>query len=359
LGLDQQRTNVWSYHLDADHFDYVEAIRANEAAEYVWRDLVPLLFTGIAYAVADGQTVWLGERIKLQVRAIILDEIYSKILRRKASSGQPNDSSPGDQEDQTEGSVPSEARVDNGTIENLMTSDADRIVDAGANTYEIWASVPMKVIIALVLLFRLLGPSALAEVGVMLFISPINSVIIKYLGKAITDATAAADLRVRETDQLLRNTRMIKLFVWQDLFQQKVQDKRDKELRAVRTRLVWWSVMATIWYAAPFAITFVSIFVYTAIEGRQLKASTAFTALSLCNLLKAPLDQLVGILDRLQQSLLSIHRVESFLRESETEKYQHSPTEDLTIRGTSTGPLGVSGATLSWTSPDRTLPSPP
>lgn len=98
--------------------------------------------------------------------------------------------------------------------------------------------------------------------------------------------------------------------------EKKILDKRPRELKALRSRLVWWCIAVTIWYMVPLVTTFLSFFVYTAVQGRRLKRSVAFTALSLFNALKAPLDQLVGMVARVREFLESIRRAEAFLQET-------------------------------------------
>lgn len=61
-----------------------------------------------------------------------------------------------------------------GTIMNLFTSDINVIGDAGSNTHQLWASVPMQVIIAIVLLYKTLGISAFSGVALMAGMVPMN-----------------------------------------------------------------------------------------------------------------------------------------------------------------------------------------
>jgi ABC-type multidrug transport system fused ATPase/permease subunit len=94
----------------------------------------------------------------------------------------------------------------------------------------------------------------------------------------------------------------------------------------------------------PLLISFASFFLYSAVLGNPLTPSLAFTSLSLFNLLKMPLDDLVGMITRTQDTLSSIQRVETFLKEEETEKYvalaqtQHEGFSQI----------GFEHATISW-----------
>ena len=320
---------------------YIEKADDTSDDRVAWAYLTLMLISGFIYAVAAGQTTWYGQKIALQLRAIILGKVYGKILRRTAA---PNPSTLAEASEAN-----STSRADAGTITNLIVSDSAKIASAGSNAYELWTSVPVQVTVALGLLFYLLGPSALAGVVMMLLMTPINGVILKHFGKTATEAMSASDMRVQETDQVLRNVRMLKLFVWETWFEKKILDKRARELKALRSRLVWWCIAATIWYTVPFVITFLSFFVYTAVQGRILRPSVTFTALSLFNALKAPLDQLVGIVARVRDSLESIRRVEAFLQEPDITQVGTTP---VASRRAETKTFGFHQATVSWSSLD-------
>lgn len=66
--------------------------------------------------------------------------------------------------------------------------------------------------------------------------------------------------------------------------------------------------LATVWYASPIIITFFSFLVYTKVEGKELNAPIAFTALSLFNVLRVPLDQLADMVTNVLQTKGTIFR---------------------------------------------------
>ncbi|GAB7356539.1 hypothetical protein MBLNU459_g7281t1 [Dothideomycetes sp. NU459] len=316
---------------------HIEATEVQSSSHRIWLDLVIMLASGAVYAIADGQTVWLGELIRIRLRDIIVGEVYRKIMKRAASC--PTNSPESDHSGRR--------RTDDGIITSLTSSDSNKIADAGASAYEILATVPIRVATTLYLLYQLLGPSSLAGITMMLAITPLNSLIFKYMGKAVMDTMSATDARVQKTDRLLRNVRMIKLFAWEGLFRDRLLNERSKELVALQSRLNWWAIMATIWYVVPSFITFAAFFTFTAVQRQPLPPSTAFTALSLFGLLKAPLDQLIGMSAKIQESLLSLRRVEAFLNESETGKYDQVTLETDDPAGQ--GELyGFKNATLAW-----------
>ena len=131
---------------------------------------------------------------------------------------------------------------------------------------------------------------------------------------------------------------------------EKVLTERSRELKYLQRRFLCWSIAATIWYTVPFTITFLSFLAYAATQQDPLTPSIAFTALSLFNLLKAPRDQLVGMLSRVQESLVSLGPVEKFLRERELSRYEQPHNASRGVQVKARGPLGFKGATLTWAS---------
>ena len=63
-----------------------------------------------------------------------------------------------------------------GEIVNLMSIDCQRVQEVTANLYLVW-SAPLQIIIAMYMLWGILGPSILAGVGVMILLLPLNGVV--------------------------------------------------------------------------------------------------------------------------------------------------------------------------------------
>ena len=315
-------------------------------AEQAWINVVLLFIFSILAAVAESRAIWIGQKIGLRLRSILINEIYAKVLRRRIAPSTTkvridqkymNErngfaqrlrrlfriSSQAEEAEET--SPPIERRLpqaDVGTIVNLLATDTFKIADAGANMHQVWASVPVQIIMAITLLYLTLGFSAFAGVALMAVMVPLNSRIARKFGALQMDVIAASDVRIQRTTEMVRNVRIIKFFAWETLFERSIEGKRAEELRALRARYILWSIAATIWYGMPLLITFTSFLVYAGIAQKSLTPSLAFTSLSLFNLLKVPLDDFVGTFARVQDSLVSVKRVESFLAEEETDKYE-------------------------------------
>lgn len=348
--------------------EYVEDPRSTPR-NAAWLYTILLFCSGVIQGTADGQALWIGRKLGVKLRAIIIGEIYAKALRRKA--GASVESSKKEKEEPVKGKKTkkllsfgrkkkAELRTETdlggkkeeasqqanvGTIINLMAIDSFKVSEVGAYLHFLWASVPVQVIMAVTLLYRILGFSSFAGIALMILMLPVNLFIARKFRQVQNKILAGTDARIHSTNEVLQNIRIIKYFAWERRFEDIVNEKRREELKSLRLRYIIWSAAATVWYGTPILITFTSFFLYTVIEKKRLIPSVAFPALSMFSLLRVPLDQLADMVAHVQEAKVSIDRVEEFLNEEETEKYiqlrdSNPPGEPPKI--------GLEKATLTW-----------
>lgn len=63
-----------------------------------------------------------------------------------------------------------------GQIVNLMSVDAENLREAGAYLWLLW-SCPLQIGVAIFLLYRVLGASVFAGLGVMIILFPVNFIM--------------------------------------------------------------------------------------------------------------------------------------------------------------------------------------
>ena len=361
--------------------EYVED-PAGTPVNAAWFYMILLAVSSCIKAITDGQALWLGRRIGIRLRAVIVGEIYAKALRRKAAAGTDTvlgeeKKRPGSKEDtdghgpkgnssqsphaegknkegskskdQTDTSHPpdsTDSQVNVGTIINLMAVDSFKVSEICAYLHFLWGSTPVQLVLCIVLLYRILGWSALASILIMVLVMPLNIFIAGQFTKVQKKVMAATDVRIHATNEMLTNIRIIKYFAWERRFGQIVGEKRAAELKALRNKYILYTLAATVWFGVPLLITFFSFLLYTVVEKRPLIPSVAFTALSLFGILRYPLDQLADMIAHVQESKVSVDRVEEFLNEDETEKYEQL----LQGRKDENGDpiIGFDKATLTW-----------
>ncbi|KAK4945550.1 Transporter of the ATP-binding cassette (ABC) [Elasticomyces elasticus] len=336
-----------------------------------WLYVVLLFATGIIQAVSDGQGLWIGRKICIQIRAIIVGEIYSKTLRRKAAASTEDDpeKEPPKEKQTLLAKVKSfwtmrgkkardlpqldsslkkatTTQAKNGTVINLMSIDSFKVAEICSYLHFLWAATPVQLAMAVGLLYRVLGFSSFVGIVLMVLLLPLNFFIANSFQAAQKRIMTATDARIHVTNEVLQNIRIIKYFAWEQRFQNNVNEKRKIELSALWRKYVLWASAATIWSAVPILITFASFLIYTKVEKRPLVPSVAFPALSMFSLLRIPLDQLADMVAHIQESKVSVDRVEQFLDEEETEKY--SQLRYGRRRSLPTTRIALDNATLTW-----------
>ncbi|KAL1867079.1 Transporter of the ATP-binding cassette (ABC) [Diaporthe australafricana] len=353
----------------------------------LWLYVILLPVTDLVRSVADNQALWVGRKICINVRAILVGEIYAKALRRKAAAGNdavlgktnddkadastgwlarlkgkvglgkkddkklPNGQSglpTGEGADVKKSATDEQANL--GTIINLMSVDSFKVSEVTAYLHFLVAHAPTQLVVAIFLLYQVMGLSAIPGFIVMAALLPVNI----YFGKAFNSSQklimAATDKRISITNEVLQNIRIIKYFAWEYRFSQIVDDKRKAELKALRKRYMVWAAAVAVWNTVPILITFFSFLCYTLIEKKPLYPSIAFTAISLFMLLRYPLDQIGDMIAHVQESKVSIDRIEEFLNEEETQKFEQLGEDNIDENGAEV--IGFRGATLIWGSRD-------
>ncbi|ANB15699.1 bile acid-transporting ATPase YBT1 [Sugiyamaella lignohabitans] len=330
--------------------EYVEnpnSIPTNVAWLYVFG----IFAFGVIDNVGTGQALFIGRRICIRMRAIIIGEVYAKALRRKAVAGGDSNlgkKSNSDGEDSNKEKDENEdSQANMGAIINLMAVDAFKVSEiCGYLHYFVSASI--TILVAIWFLYFILSWSAFVGAAAMLVIMPLNYWFSEKFAQYQDELMSVTDQRVQKTNELLTSIRIIKYFAWEDKFAQGVSDIREKELAILKKRYLLWAFGAFIWYFTPLLITVSSFASFTLLQGRELTAPIAFTALSLFNILKFPLDQLAEMLSNVIQSKVSVDRIEQFLNEDETHKYEQL-NNDLP-RGPNSPYIGFEKANFSWVS---------
>ncbi|KAG9239368.1 hypothetical protein BJ875DRAFT_491652 [Amylocarpus encephaloides] len=344
----------------------------------IWLYVILLSFTDILRSFADQQALWIGRKINIRLRAIMVGEIYSKSLRRKAASG--SDTVLGDKKDKEDAARPgffkrifglgknksddskqtdasstnedptatkgSDEQVNVGTIINLMSVDSFKVSEITAYLHFLLAAAPTQLAVAIFLLYRILGLSSIPGLVVMVILLPVNIAFARGFGAFQKKIMAATDKRIHTTNEVLQNIRIIKFFAWEHRFSNLVNDKRATELKALRAKYILWAFAVAVWNTVPVVITFFSFLTYTIVEKKPLYPSIAFTAISLFSILRVPLDQLGDMIAHVLESKVSVDRVEEFLNEEETEKYEQLSQTLNDDDGNAM--IGFQGATLSW-----------
>ncbi|KAF5402962.1 hypothetical protein PHET_03006 [Paragonimus heterotremus] len=200
-----------------------------------------------------------------------------------------------------------------GKIMNLISSDAQHFTTLMPYVHVVWSG-PFQIVVAIVLLWRELGPSVLAGIGVLLLLLPFNAVIAR-LSKTVQEKKfMAADSRVKMITEILNGIRVIKLYAWEPSFITEVNRLRQKEVHYLR-RFAYLQSVSFLWSCAPFLVALSTFGVFVMVSDQNiLDAQKAFVSLTLFNILRFPLFMFPMVTSSLIQAYVSGMRLNHFLQ---------------------------------------------
>ncbi|KAF9419736.1 hypothetical protein BGZ94_009323 [Podila epigama] len=307
------------------------------SAEWGYLYVFGMLFGMLLATVGQSQMLWHGRRISMQLRSIIVGEVYAKALRRKDRAGQT-------QKTQSDSDDEDNEMFTYGAINTMISNDTSEISEASAYLQDIYI-LPLQIVLAIIFLYRILGWSSFAGVFTMAAFIPFNIYLTKKVEEIQDELMKATDKRSELMNELLQAIRIIKFFSWERNFYAKVDQAREKELRQLRLRFTWWIFGTAIWFGTPVFVTITTFFVYTKVAGNVLTASIAFPALALFNVLRAPMDAFPEMLQLCLRAKVSAARIDRFLDEEEVLVYSNTkPRKSLP----SDPIIGFKNATFSY-----------
>lgn len=335
--------------------EYVEDPISNPAS-LAWTFVVLMPIFKVIDSIASGCSLFLGRRVCLRMKAIIIGEVYAKALRRRITVADVEGDKE-DEEDKDKKDVKKDDKKDGeddsttkktaelGAIINLMSVDAFKVSEICGYLHFFVASIIM-IFICIGLLYNLLGWSAIVgSIGIVALL-PLNYKLATFQAEIQKLMLGITDKRIQKLNETFNAIRIIKFFAWENKFYDSVMKVRSEEINYLKKRTYAWAVGAFLWFISPTLVTLVSFYCYTVVEGKVLTAPIAFTSLSLFTLLRNPLDQLSEMTAFVIQSKVSLDRVDDFLNEEETTKYDQLDNE----RGPNSPEIGFENASFSWNS---------
>lgn len=139
-----------------------------------------------------------------------------------------------DKKDKKDGDEKEDVSSSTGTIVNLMSTDSNRISEFSTWWFSVLAA-PSELGIGIFFLYKLLGPSCLLGLLVMVVTLPANHYNAKLFAKSQDQLMEARDKRVNLMNEVLQGIRQIKFFAWEANWEKRVMAARKIELKHLRT----------------------------------------------------------------------------------------------------------------------------
>ncbi|EDL94263.1 rCG57643, isoform CRA_a [Rattus norvegicus] len=200
-----------------------------------------------------------------------------------------------------------------GETVNLMSVDSQKLMDATNYMQLVWSSV-IQITLSIFFLWRELGPSILAGVGVMVLLIPVNGVLATKIRNIQVQNMKNKDKRLKIMNEILSGIKILKYFAWEPSFQEQVQGIRKKELKNLLRFGQLQSLLIFILQITPILVSVVTFSVYVLVDSANvLNAEKAFTSITLFNILRFPLSMLPMVTSSILQASVSVDRLERYL----------------------------------------------
>jgi ABC-type multidrug transport system fused ATPase/permease subunit len=133
-------------------------------------------------------------------------------------------------------SEPAFQRVGVGKIVNLVQIDCMKFSWALWCVHALWA-MPIMLIVAIFMLCSMLGAAGFVGLIIMVVMMPVNMRIMQGQFKYQKRITERRDERVELLTELLQGMKLIKLLGWEQQMADKLDEKRQEELKAIKTKV--------------------------------------------------------------------------------------------------------------------------
>ncbi|XP_059181762.1 ATP-binding cassette sub-family C member 9 isoform X2 [Centropristis striata] len=233
----------------------------------------------------------------INLRGALLAMIYNKILRLSTSNM-------------------SMGEMTLGQINNLVAIETNQLMWFLFLCPNLWA-MPVQIVMGVILLYYLLGPSALVGASVIVLLAPVQYLIATKLADTQKSTLEHSTDRLKKTSEILKGIKLLKLYAWENIFCDSVEDTRGKELTSLKTFAFYTSMSIFMNAAIPIAAVLATFVMHHFLTQTGPTPSEAFAALALFHILVTPLFLLSTVVRFAVKALVSVQKLGEFLQSDE------------------------------------------
>ncbi|EGW12081.1 ATP-binding cassette transporter sub-family C member 8, partial [Cricetulus griseus] len=214
-----------------------------------------------------------------------------------------------------------------GQICNLVAIDTNQLMWFFFLCPNLWA-MPVQIIVGVILLYYILGVSALIGAAVIILLAPVQYFVATKLSQAQRSTLEYSNERLKQTNEMLRGIKLLKLYAWENIFCSRVEMTRRKEMTSLRAFAVYTSISIFMNTAIPIAAVLITFVGHVSFfKESDFSPSVAFASLSLFHILVTPLFLLSSVVRSTVKALVSVQKLSEFLSSAEIREEQCAPRE--------------------------------
>ncbi|KAM9327438.1 LOW QUALITY PROTEIN: ATP-binding cassette sub-family C member 9 [Pholidichthys leucotaenia] len=233
----------------------------------------------------------------INLRGALLAMIYNKILRLSTSNM-------------------SMGEMTLGQINNLVAIETNQLMWFLFLCPNLWA-MPVQIVMGVILLYYLLSWSALVGASVIVLLAPVQYLIATKLANTQKGTLEHSTDRLKKTTEILKGIKLLKLYAWENIFCDSVEETRAKELTSLKTFAFYTSMSIFMNAAIPIAAVLATFVTHHFFNEKGPEPSKAFAALALFHILVTPLFLLSTVVRFAVKALISVQKLGEFLQSDE------------------------------------------
>ncbi|KAJ3266799.1 Canalicular multispecific organic anion transporter 2 [Chytriomyces hyalinus] len=266
-----------------------------DAPNYIGYAIAGGIFLNALLNVLMGVQMWITSMsVGYQIRSSLCSSIFRKSLNLSNTARQSTST---------------------GQINNMLAADTNHIMWFISMIFSP-LGIPVKIAIALYLLWDQLGAACLGGLAIIILAFPLQGLIGKFELRAYDLKQSRADARIEVVNETLNSIKLLKLFGWDVLFHQRVSHARQEELKSVKTLGILRSFNSLVSEVTPLFVSLASFAIFSAINAGTdtvLDAKRIFVSFSLFGILSEPIGAIGYLFSGGSAALTSLNRMQQFL----------------------------------------------
>ncbi|RPD55086.1 multidrug resistance-associated ABC transporter [Lentinus tigrinus ALCF2SS1-6] len=271
-----------------------------------WLSLGPLISQG-----AMSFYIFLASRARVQAGAMLTQLVYNHALRVRMKA----DVDSSHTEEPSTNRSSSTSKNFSGKLFTLATNDIENLLE-GRDFLQILFA-PIQIGGCIVFLYLLLGWSAFVGLAGMIIVWPIPGYFVAWMQKIQRERMRLMDARVQEISETVTIIRMIKLFAWEERTAERINEKRQAELKGIFKFKFVLLLSANVNFVIPMLVMLFTFFTYTVIMKEELTASRVYSAIAIFDTLSSNVSACMRLFPVMVQAKVSLERISNFLQQTE------------------------------------------